>query len=166
MPGKLSNPRDLFLQLLSEVLWLERTLVRKVLPKLAREAQSESLAAAFAEHLEQTRHHVARVEEVFALMDAESSSSLDEAVERLAAHHGELAGAIVDPILRDAFHAAGAAKTEHYELAAYEALIGLARALDAVDAVRLLEANRDEEAAALERVQAIGARVAAEAAVR
>jgi ferritin-like metal-binding protein YciE len=148
------------------VLWVERTLVREVLPRLVREAQSESLSAAFAEHLEQTRHHVARVEQVFALAGAESSSSLDEAAETLVETHDRRAQAIVDPILRDAFHAAAAAKAEHHELASYEALVGLASALDAPEAVRLLEANRADEEAALVRVESLGARLAAEAARR
>jgi ferritin-like metal-binding protein YciE len=162
----LSNPRDLFLQLLAEALWFERTLVREVLPRLVREARSESLSSALAEHLEQTRHHVARVEQVFALVGAESSSSLDEAAETLVETHGRLAQAIVDPILRDAFHAAGAAKAEHHELASYETLLALADALDAPAAVRILEENRRDEEAALALVRSLGARLAAEAARR
>jgi len=162
----LSNPRDLFLQLLAEVLWLERTLVRAVLPKLAEQAQSESLAGAFAAHLEQTRGHAANVERVFELLGAETSSSLDEAAEKLAEHHDATAGSIVDPRLRDVFHAAAAARTEHYELASYDALIGLGRALDVPEAVELLGRNRADEADALAQVEAIGARIAGELASR
>lgn len=158
----LSNPRDLFLRLLGEALWLERTLVHEVLPKLERQAQAQSLAEAFAEHLEQTRGHVERLEEVFRLLGAETSSNLDPAAKKLAEHHDETAATIVDPILRDVFHAALAAKTEHYEIASYDTLIQLARVLDAHDAVPLLEQNRAEEAGALELVESIGARLAQE----
>jgi ferritin-like metal-binding protein YciE len=157
----LSNPRDLFLQLLAEQLWLERMLAFEVLPQLAREAQSESLAHAFEEHLEQTRGHATRVEEVFRAVSGESSSSLDPAAKRLFEHHDELAQKIVEPLLRDVFHAAAAAKTEHYELAGYETLIELGNALG-VD-VGPLEQNRDEDAQALEQVESIGARLGREA---
>jgi ferritin-like metal-binding protein YciE len=150
---KLSNPRDLFLQLLGQMLWLERELVREALPALERGAQAQSLAQAFAEHLEQTRDHVARVEEVFGIVAAEPSSNLDEAAQQLIEQHDRLAGGIVDPVLRDVFHAAAAARTEHAEIAAYTTLIALAEALELPAAVRLLERNRDEEAEALEQVE-------------
>ncbi|HET8607168.1 MAG TPA: DUF892 family protein [Gaiellaceae bacterium] len=164
MPGKLSNPRDLFLQLLGEMLWLERTLVREALPSLERGAQAQSLAQAFAHHLEQTRDHVTRVEEVFGIAAAEPSSNLDAPAEKLIEHHDELAGQVVDPVLRDVFHAAAAARTEHAEIAAYTALIALAEAMELPDAVRLLERNRDEEAEALEQVESIARRLAGEVA--
>src|SRR5205085_12038897 len=57
---KLSSPRDLFLHLLAEMLWVERMLVFEVLPNLLKQVQSESLAAAVEEHLAQTRGHVTR----------------------------------------------------------------------------------------------------------
>jgi ferritin-like metal-binding protein YciE len=156
----LSNPRDLFLSLLGELLWLERILAFEVLPKLQVAAQSQTLSRAFEEHLEQTRGHAARLEEVFVLAGAESTSNLDPAAKRLFEHHDEMAEKIVEPILRDVFHAAAAAKTEHYELAAYDALIELGRTLGVP--IDLLELNRNEEAKALELVESIGARLGKE----
>jgi ferritin-like metal-binding protein YciE len=135
-------------------------LVLEVLPQLQRDAQSESLAAAFAEHLEQTRGHVTRLEETFRLLGAETSSNLDPAAKKLFEHHDELAAEIVEPILRDVFHAAAAAKTEHHEIAAYDVLIELGRALGAP--IELLDQSRREEAGALERVESIGARLGKE----
>lgn len=146
------------------MLWLERELVRETLPALERGAQAQSLAQAFAEHLEQTRDHVARVEEVFRIAAAEPSSNLDEAAQKLIERHDELAGSIVDPVLRDVFHAAAAARTEHTELAAYTTLIALAEALELPAAARLLERNRDEEAEALEHVERAAERLLREVA--
>jgi len=86
---KLASPRDLFLQLLAEMLWVERMLVFEVLPSLRKQVQSESLAAAVEEHLAQTRDHVTRVEAAFrALQPGETPSrpgalaSYDEAPRR------------------------------------------------------------------------------------
>ncbi|HSP72776.1 MAG TPA: DUF892 family protein, partial [Gaiellaceae bacterium] len=78
--------------------------------------------------------------------------------------HDELAGSIVDPVLRDVFHAAAAAKTEHAAIAAYTTLIALAEALELPDAVRLLERNRDEDAEALDRVERAAERLLREVA--
>jgi ferritin-like metal-binding protein YciE len=159
----MSNPRDLFLQLLGQALWLERLLVREALPSLERAADSESLARAFAHHLEQTRGHVARVEEVFAIAAAESSSVPDRAAEKLVEEHDRLAGNVVDPRLADVFHAGAAALTEHHEIALYTALIALAGALELPDAVKLLEQSLAEESEALAEVEQLGARLAREA---
>jgi ferritin-like metal-binding protein YciE len=125
-----------------------------VLPELHKSVQSEGLAAAVEEHLEQTREHGPRLEEVFRALEAEPSSNLNPPVEKLAEHHDELAGSFSNDRLEDVFHASAAATTEHHELAAYDTLLTLADAVELPKEVRgLLEQNRAEEAEALGRLQ-------------
>jgi ferritin-like metal-binding protein YciE len=125
-----------------------------VLPKLQLAVTSEGLAAAVAEHLEQTKEHGPRLEAVFRAVDAEPSSNLSPPAEKLAQHHDELAGSFANDRLADVFHAASAATTEHFELAAYDALLALAPAVELPDEARgLLEQNRAEEAEALQRLE-------------
>lgn len=151
----MSNPRDLFLQLLGELLWVERTLSFDVLPELHQAVQSEGLAAAVAEHLEQTKEHGPRLERVFRALDAEPSSNLSPPVEKLAEHHDRLAGSFADASLADVFHAAAAVTAEHHEIAAYDVLLALAQSVGLSDEARgLLERNRAEEGEALERLEA------------
>lgn len=91
---------------------------------------------------------------MFRALDAEPSSNLSPPVEKLAEHHDELAELFADDVLADAFHAASAATTERHELAAYDALLVLARPVALSDGGReLLERNRAEEAEALGRLQ-------------
>jgi ferritin-like metal-binding protein YciE len=124
------------------------------LPKLHKAVRSEGLAATVAGHLEQTKEHGPRLEQVFRALGAEPSSNLSPPVEKLAQHHDELAGSFTDDRLADCFHATAAAATEHNELAAYDALLALAESVDlAGDARELLERNRAEEAEALGRLQ-------------
>jgi ferritin-like metal-binding protein YciE len=137
-----------------------------VLPKLAREAQTQSLSEAFLAHLDETQEHVRRLEEAFRAAGAEASSNFDAAAQRLFHQHEETAGTIVEPLLRDVFHAAGATRVEHVELAAYETLVELAGALELADARELLERNRDEDAAALATVESIAARLGREVVAR
>ena len=59
---EMTEPRDLFLHELGDILYAERTLV-KALPKLKKEASDEELAQAFGDHLRQTKQHVANVED-------------------------------------------------------------------------------------------------------
>ncbi|HEU5245374.1 MAG TPA: DUF892 family protein [Gaiellaceae bacterium] len=151
----MSNPRDLFLQLLGELLWVERTLSFEVLPGLHEAVQSEGLAAAVAEHLEQTKEHGPRLEQVFRALEAEPSSNHSPPVEKLAEHHDELADSFADPRLADVFHAAAAATTEHHEIASYDALLALGQSVGLSDEARgLLERSRAEEGEALERLEA------------
>lgn len=135
------------------MLWTERMLAFEALPKLVQQAKSEGLVDALAEHLEETKEHVARLERVFRAVGAESSSNLDPPVQKLAEHHDELASSFTDDHLADVFHAAAAAATEHHELAAYDALLRLGTMLDLGDARELLEQNRDDEARALKRLE-------------
>jgi ferritin-like metal-binding protein YciE len=146
---KLSSPRDLFLQLLAEMLWVERMLVFEVLPNLHKQVQSESLAAAVEEHLAQTHGHVTRVEEAFRALGAEPVSARSAPAAALAAEHEETAAKIAEPRLADLFHAGAAITTEHFEIAGYDVLLQLARD----DVAESLAQNREEEAETLKRLE-------------
>jgi ferritin-like metal-binding protein YciE len=125
-----------------------------VLPELHEAVQSEGLAAAVAEHLEQTKEHGPRLEQVFRALGAEPSSNLSPPAEKLAQHHDELADSFADERLADVFHAAAAATTEHHEIASYDTLLALGRSVGLSDETRgLLEHNRAEEGGALERLE-------------
>jgi len=150
--GKLSSPRDLFLASLAQMLWVERMLVFEVLPELQRQVESESLVAAVAEHLTQTHGHVARCEEAFRALGAEPVSARHAGAAGLADQHRETTAKLAEPRLADLFHASAAIATEHLEIASYDALIELARALGRDDVERLLAETRDEEAQTLERL--------------
>jgi ferritin-like metal-binding protein YciE len=152
---KLASPRDLFLQLLAQMLWVERMLVFEVLPELRKQVQSESLAAAVEEHLAQTHEHVARAEEAFRALGAEPVSARSAPAAALAAEHEQVAAKFAEPRLGDLFHAAAAIHTEHLELAGYDVLLELARALGRQDVEERLEQNRREEAETLERLRMI-----------
>ena len=65
MPLTVSNPRDLLLLELGDILFVERMLSFEVLPELLKQVNDPELAGALAEHLEQTKRHVANVEQAF-----------------------------------------------------------------------------------------------------
>jgi ferritin-like metal-binding protein YciE len=124
-----------------------------VLPDLHRAVRSEGLAHVVEEHLEQTKEHATRLEQVFRALGAEPSSNLNAPVEKLAEHHDEVAENIQEERLADVFHAAAGATTEHHEIAAYDALLALGEALELGDARKLLEQNRKEETEALGKLE-------------
>jgi ferritin-like metal-binding protein YciE len=61
---KLHSLEDLFHEQVRDMFDAEKQLV-KALPKLAKAAASDELRQAFEEHLDQTRGHVERLEQVF-----------------------------------------------------------------------------------------------------
>jgi ferritin-like metal-binding protein YciE len=132
----------------------------EVLPELQKEIKSQRLAEVVTAHLEQTREHVARVEQAFRVLEAEPSSSRNEALAGLAGQHDDVAANVVEPHLKDLFHADAAIHTEHLELAGYEAAITLARTIGANEAASLLEQNRDDEEQALKLLHGEAERLA------
>jgi ferritin-like metal-binding protein YciE len=162
MPTKISNPRDLLLQLLGELLFVERRLAGGVLRDLAGAVRDEELRLALRRHLDETQHHVERLEIAFRRLDAAPSSVLSRPFESAVAQHDELAPSVVEPGLADQFHAQAALHTEHWELAAYDALLRLA----APEVGDLLRPSRDEEEAARQTLEGSLARLARDADAR
>ncbi|MGN6798072.1 MAG: YciE/YciF ferroxidase family protein [Gaiellaceae bacterium] len=153
----MSNPRDLFLQLLAEALWIEQTLAFEVLPQLHREADSELLAAPFAQHLEETRQHAERVSGVFVAAGSEPAGAASAMLEGIRKQHDMHVEQVMEPRLRDLFLVDCASRTEVVEAALYTSLIALAGPLG-VDASALKE-NRGEEQGALRALDDVRGRL-------
>jgi ferritin-like metal-binding protein YciE len=153
MPLTVSNPRDLLLVELGDILFVERMLAFEVLPELLKQASDSELAAAIADHLAVTKQHVANVERAFEAVGAEPSSNHSPPFVGLKDQHSEIAGNVKAPVLGDLWHAAAAIHTEHYEIAAYRQLRLLAQALGNDDLDRLLAENLGDEELALGRLE-------------
>lgn len=146
---------------LAQLLWVERILEFQALPKLRDGAQEEELRQAFAQHLEETRGHVERVEQAMQNLRVEPASARNAALECMLEQHEEQAGNVKDPALRDLFHTGGAVQTEHLELALYSSLIGLAKQLGHDDVAGLLGQNEGEEEKALQLLEGLAGKLRA-----
>jgi ferritin-like metal-binding protein YciE len=164
MTTEMSDPRKLFLHELGDVLYAERTLV-KTLPKLQGEASDEELTLGFEEHLEQTRQHVKNVEEAFEKLGEQPSAEKCPGIEGIKQEHDDfVAKESPSQDVLDSFLTGAGARTEHYEIAAYEGLVTKAEALGESEVVQLLNENLEQEKAALEKLKTIGKRLAQEGA--
>lgn len=159
---EMTEPRELFLHELGDVLFAERLLV-KALPQLQREASDEELATAFEEHLEQTKQHVANVEAAFEALGEKPKAEKCAAIEGIKEEHDDFVeNESPSPEILNSFLTGAGARAEHYEIAAYEGLIVTAEAMGEAEVVQLLSANLDEEKAALKLVRTIAKRLAIE----
>nr|AXL05485.1 hypothetical protein AYO47_08440 [uncultured bacterium] len=141
---KLDTLESLFVTELKDLLSAEKQLV-KALPKMAKGATSEELRAAFEEHLEQTKGQVARLEQVFALVDKSPRAEHCKAMESLIEEGAELLEEDGDPAVKDAALIGAAQKVEHYEISGYGTARSLAELLGLDQAVKLLQESLDEE---------------------
>jgi ferritin-like metal-binding protein YciE len=156
----MSDPRELFLHELGDVLYAEQTLV-KTLPKLQEEAADEELAQGFGEHLEETRQHVKNLEQAFEALGEPAKAEKCPGIEGIKKEHDEfVSNESPSQEILDAFLTGAGARTEHYEIAAYEGLVTMAEATGEDEVVRLLTENLEQEKKALRKLQTIGKRLA------
>ncbi|MFO0788832.1 MAG: ferritin-like domain-containing protein [Pirellulales bacterium] len=141
---KLDSLENLFVHELKDILSAEKQLV-KALPKMAKGATSEALRASIEDHLEQTKEHVNRLEQVFASIDKAPRAEHCKAMEGLVAEGAELLEEDGDPTVKDAALIAAAQRVEHYEISAYGTARTLAELLGNDKAVELLQQTLDEE---------------------
>ena len=160
MTTEMSDPRALFLHELGDVLYAERVLV-KTLPKLQEEASDEELVVAFEEHLEQTRQHVKNVERAFEKLGEKPTAERCPGIEGIKQEHDDfVAQESPSQDVLDSFLTGAGARTEHYEIAAYEGLVTAAEAMGETEIVELLTENLEQEQTALETMKTIGKRLA------
>jgi ferritin-like metal-binding protein YciE len=157
------NLNELFVEEVRDIYDAEKQLV-KALPKMAKAAQSEELRAAFEEHLEITRAHVDRLEEVFKQLGAPARGKTCEGMKGLIAE-GQKAIQEMEGVVLDAALIASAQKVEHYEIATYGTLATFAEVLDMQDAKDLLGQTLEEEKETDEKLTQIASQINPEAEV-
>ena len=141
---KLNTIEDLFHHELKDLYSAENQLV-KALPKMAKAASNEELKAGFEEHLEQTKGHVERLDEIARSLDIKLTGHKCKAMEGLVEEGAELISEDAEPGVKDAGLIGAAQRVEHYEMAGYGTAVALATQLGHKDAVKLLQQTLQEE---------------------
>ena len=123
---------------------------------MQKAATSQELANAIAEHLEVTKTHVSRLEEVFELLGEKAQAKKCDAMEGLAKEGESVIEDTEDgTATRDVGIIIAAQKVEHYEIAAYGSLTQLAKTLGMEDVAELLGQTLSEEKEADETLTGI-----------
>jgi len=141
---KLASLSDLLHHELKDLFSAENQLV-KALPKLAKAATHPNLKAGFEEHLEQTKGHVARLEEVAKILDIKLTGHKCKAMEGLVEEGAELVSEDAEDSVRDAGLIGAAQRVEHYEMAGYGTAKALALKLGHEDVAEILDETLSEE---------------------
>jgi len=136
--------RELWIDELRDLYDAENRLV-KALPKMAKAANSEDLRAGFEGHLEETKGHVDRLEEIFDALDEKPTGKQCPAMAGLVKEGSETMEEDFEGAVMDAALIASAQRVEHYEIAAYGCVSTWAELLGQNDAAALLQKTLAEE---------------------
>jgi len=140
-----SKLAEFFHDELKDIYWAEKHLV-KTLPKMEKAATAEDLKSAFRDHLEVTKQHVSRLEEIFDLLGHRPQAKKCDAMEGLT-KEGE---SIIEDTeqgtsTRDVGLILAAQKVEHYEIATYGGLAQIAKTLGHEDIYNILDSTLMDE---------------------
>jgi ferritin-like metal-binding protein YciE len=113
------------------------------------------LRDAFESHLEETRGHVERLEEVFEELDQKARGKHCDGIAGIIEEGKSIMDEDFDDATMDACLIAAGQRAEHYEIGAYGTVIAWAEAMGHKRAVTLLQQNLNEEKAADKKLSAL-----------
>jgi ferritin-like metal-binding protein YciE len=137
---------ELFHETLKDVYFAEKKILT-ALPKMAKAAQNEDLAAAFEKHRDETEGQIERLEQVFGMIDEKPQGKTCPAIVGLSEEAQEIIKDFKGSPALDAGLLGSAQAVEHYEISRYGTLCAWAEKLGLTDAAELLQATLDEEKA-------------------
>ena len=142
--SKIKSLEALLIDELKDLYSAEHQLV-KALPKMAKAATNKELRAGFEEHLEQTKGHVERLDQIAEMIGIKLTGHKCKAMEGLIEEGAELIGEDAENAVRDAGLISAAQRVEHYEIAGYGTVRSLAETLGQGEIAELLGQTLEEE---------------------
>jgi len=155
---KVDSLETLFQEELKDIYDFEKRLVR-ALPKMAKAANSDELRSALTEHLDVTRGHTQRIEQIFELLDMPAKTKTCAGMKGILEEGEEILKQDGEDALLDAAIIGAAQRVEHYEMAAYASARAIAEHMGNDQVVDLLQQTWDEEREADEKLSEIAGEV-------
>jgi ferritin-like metal-binding protein YciE len=146
--------REMYIAELQEAASVEDMLA-DALPKMAQKAKHERLRQAIQSHLEETKEHRRKLEQILKRHGASPREHKDQSMQALIGEAEKMAGMVGDGPLREAAIIASAQRIEHYEIALYGTLATYAETLGLDEDKQALGSILEEEKAADEELSDI-----------
>jgi ferritin-like metal-binding protein YciE len=160
--ANLETLRELYHEQLRMLLSTEEQ-ITEALPKMIEKATDPELKRAFQTHLQETREHVTRIQQILREETNEAKSSRCKVLAALVSEAEDMIKDATDESVRDAALISAAQRVEHYEIATYGAVRHWAYILGEADQVALLDRTIKEEGHADHLLTSIANRVNVEA---
>jgi ferritin-like metal-binding protein YciE len=144
MSENLDNLRKLYINQLQHLHSAE-TQITDALPKMIEKSREPQLKQALQTHLQETRGHVARLEQILNTASGKVDSKKNKGIAALITEGEDIITDASDESVRDAGIIAAAQKVEHYEMAAYGTARTFAEILGHTDQASILQKTLEEE---------------------
>ncbi|MGH9570147.1 MAG: ferritin-like domain-containing protein [Candidatus Angelobacter sp.] len=143
---KLESLHELLIEELQDLYSAENQIL-EALPDMIDEADAPGLKQGFQHHLEQTKGHVRRLDQIFDQLgkDVDRKDKTCKGMKGIIKDGEDVLKADAEPEVRDAGLIAAAQRVEHYEIAAYGTVRTYAQLLGKRDWAQLLESTLEEE---------------------
>ncbi len=128
-----------------QVLYDVEKQLEKALPKLEKSVRDPELKEGFSTHLEETRGHIQRLEEIFGVLGEKPKKLASDAIKGIIKDGDWVMKAKAPENIKDAMIAGAARYAEHYEMAGYMTAIIEADALGLTNVSELLSQTLEEE---------------------
>jgi ferritin-like metal-binding protein YciE len=140
----IDNLRKLYVDQLQHLHSAETQIV-EALPKMIEAANGTDLKRGLQTHLQQTREHVSRLEQILQGIVHKPEEKKSKPVAALISEGEDMMGDAKNHWVRDAAIIAAGQRIEHYEIAAYGAVRNFAQVLGETSQAGLLEKTLEEE---------------------
>ncbi|MBA3608534.1 MAG: ferritin-like domain-containing protein [Chthoniobacterales bacterium] len=141
---ELETLKDLYIHELKDLYSAENQII-KALPKMAKAATNPQLAGGFKQHLEQTKEHATRLEQILKSHDETTRGPKCKGMEGLIKEGQEMIEEDAADEVRDAGLISAAQRVEHYEMAGYGTARTYAKLLGDAKGEKLLQQTLNEE---------------------
>ena len=148
---ELETLKDLYTHELKDLYSAENQII-KALPKMAKAATNEQLSAGFEQHLEQTKKHAQRLEQILESHRETTRGPKCKGMEGVIAEGDEMIKEDAEDEVKDAGLIAAAQRVEHYEMAGYGCARTYAELLGDTKGAKLLQQTLEEEKATDEKL--------------
>ena len=154
--------QKLYVEELRDLHSAERQIIQ-ALPKMIKAATSPDLKAGLEEHLEVTREHLARLDQIFEKLGKKGTGKKCKGMEGVIADGKEVLEEDMADDVRDAAIISAAQHVEHYEMAGYGTVRTYAQLLGEKEAMKLLQTTLDEEGDADKKLTKLAEKINVEA---
>ncbi len=154
----ISTMQDLMLDQLGDVYDAEHRFL-KGQQEMVRNATDQQLKSSIQSHIEQTQHHIQNLEQIFSLMGQQPKGVTCEASKGLVTEAQKDMREAGSDHIRDVLVDGAALRVEHYEIAAYTALIASAQLMGQQQAVGLLQENLQQEQQTAQKLEQLTPRL-------
>ena len=142
--ANLDNLRKLYINQLQMLLSTEEQ-ITEALPKMMDKAVDTQLKQAFQSHLQETKMHVERLEQILNQTSGEAKAMKCKVLAALVTETEDMVKDAADDAVRDAALISAGQRVEHYEIAVYGAVRRWAQLLGETAHMELLDKTIKEE---------------------